>query len=145
MVDKLKKYKAMAEERDLLKNKLEEIETSLYFPGSQRITDMPSGQPTGNPREELAIKHIELLARYKAIKAELDSELLTLMSALSKLEKPMHRKVLRLRYIEGMKVAEICDREHYSRAQIHRIEKTALARLQEIAKELKENDPETLH
>lgn len=132
MVEKLKRYKAMLRERDHLETRLEEIETSLYFPGSQRLSDMPSTAPDGNPREELAIKHIELQARYKAITEELDSELQAVEDCISRLSDPTHRTILRLRYIDCAKVADICERLSYSRSQIHRLEKAAFALLEEM-------------
>lgn len=134
MIEKLKRYKAMLQERDYLKAKLEEIETSLYFSAGQRLSDMPSAASAGNSKEDLAIKHIELQAKYKAIKAELDKELQEVEDCLAKLTNPIHRNILRLRYIDGVRIAKICEQLNYSRRQIYRYEKTALALLEEKEK-----------
>ena len=117
--ERLRNYQNIKEEREQLRQKLEEVEAALYYPKIQQLTDMPrGGSKEGNPQETLAIYHIELQEKYKAKLEELAAEQLAIEKAIESLD-ANKRMLLRYRYIDGLKWEEVCCRMNYSWTQTH--------------------------
>ena len=129
--ERLRAYQKNKQEQEQLRQQLEEIEAALYYPKIQRITDMPSAPVTGNPQEDLAIRHIELQERYRAKLEELAGEQLAIEKAIETLDQTQ-RLLMRYRYLEGLKWEEVCIKIGYSWTQTHEHHGRALQKLKEL-------------
>lgn len=116
--ERLRNYQAIKKEREQLRQKLEEVETAIYYPKIQQLTGMPSNHTEGNAMEDLMIHHIELQERYAAKLEELAAEQLAIEEAIEGLD-ANKRMLLRYRYIDGLKWEEVCIRMNYSWTQTH--------------------------
>lgn len=123
--DRLRNYQIIKQEREQLRQQLEEIEAALYFPKVQRLTDMPTAPSHGNAQEDLAIRHIELQELYMAKLEELAAEQLAIEEAIGSLDQH-YRLIMRHRYIYGLKWEDICVKMGYSWTQIHEHHSRAL-------------------
>lgn len=129
--ERLRRYGKIKQEQEQLRQRLEEVETVLYYPKIPGLTDMPGGgSKEGNPQEELAIHHIELQQLYKAKIDEMAKELLAIEAAIEHLDETA-RTLLRYRYLDGLKWDEICQRMNYSWGSVHNIHGAALQQLKE--------------
>lgn len=128
----LKQYKHIKKEIAQLESKLADVEAALLYPKIQHLSKTPGGQPAaGNPQEALAIYHIELRGLYKAKLKELAAEQLAVEKAIERLES-QERTLLRLRYLDGLTWEQICVKESYSWAQVHRHHAEALKKLKSV-------------
>ena len=130
--NRLKNHKHIKKEIAQLESKLADVEAALFYPKIQHLSQTPGGQPAeGNPQEALAIYHVELKALYDAKLVELKAEQLAVEKAIEGLE-PQERTLLRLRYLDGLTWEEICVKESYSWAQVHRYHAEALKKLKGV-------------
>ena len=135
--ERLRAYQKNKQEREQLRQQLEEIEAALYYPKIQRLTAMPSAPVDGNPQEDLAIRHIELQERYRAKLDELAGEQLAIEQAIESLEQTQ-RLLMRYRYLEGLKWETICCKINYGWTQTHHIHGEALKALRRYEESLRE-------
>ena len=129
--ERLREYQKLKHEREQLRHQIDEIEAALYYPKIQKLTGMPSAPVDGNPQEDLAIRHIELVERYKAKMAEMAAEQLAIEEAIDTLD-PTARMLLRYRYIDGLPWEEVCVKINYSWNHTHRLHGAALLKLKEL-------------
>lgn len=128
--ERLRKYRDLVKEQARIRRKIETLESTLYSPKAQKLTGMPASPSGCNSMEDLAAKHIELLAHYKEKEAELAAEQLAIEQAISSLDY-RERTIMGLYYIDGLSWEEVCARMKYSWRQTHRIHSKALGRLRE--------------
>lgn len=127
--EQLKAYRSIKLERDMLADRIKELETTLYSPRASRLDAMPrGGSSPGSAVETAAIRHAELLERYETKVAELSKALIEIEEAIEVLE-PRERTLIRLHYAEGLTWEEVCVRMCYSWRQVHRIHAKALETL----------------
>ena len=127
--EQLRAYRDIKLERDKLAAMVENGEAVLYSPRSQKLDGMPhGGSAPGSLVEEAAIKHAELLEKYRRKVAELSAALVEIENAIEVLE-PRERTLIRLYYVQGLTWEEVCVEMNYSWRQIHRIHGAALAAL----------------
>lgn len=127
--EQLRKYRNIKLEHDRLLIMVNELENTLYSPKSQRLDGMPRGGSGGSVVEEAAIKHDDLLTRYRQKAAELSAALEEIEDAIEVLE-PRERILIRLHYAQGLTWEEVCVAMSYSWRQVHRIHAKALAALE---------------
>lgn len=128
----LRVYRDIKLERDKLAQLIEELEGTIYSPRAQQFDAVPSGtlhQPHSEV-ESAAIRHAELLSKYRAKVAELTAALAEIESAIEVLE-PRERTLIRLYYAQGLTWEEVCVAMSYSWRQIHRIHGAALEALKD--------------
>ena len=129
--ERLKAYRNLKLERDQLGAMIEELGAKIYSPKTQSLDGMPrSGSGPGRPTEDAAIKHAELLEKYRQKVTELTEALIEIERAIEVLE-PRERTLIRLHYAQGMTWEEVCVAMNYSWRQIHRIHAKALEALRE--------------
>lgn len=125
----LKGYRNIKLERDRLAAMIDEVEAVLYGPRAQRLDGMPrGGSRPGSAVEDAAIKHAELLEKYRQKVAELSAALADIERAIEVLE-PRERTLIRLHYAQGLTWEEVCVAMNYGWSQIHRIHASALQNL----------------
>jgi RNA polymerase sigma factor (sigma-70 family) len=128
--EKLRSYRAIRKERDLLNEKIKELEVELYDPRAQRIDGMPrSGSNNDSTRREAQIdRKDELLALYREKERELTRAILEIEEIIDLLQ-PRERTLLRLYYIDGLTWEQVACEMNYSWRQVHRIHGEALTKL----------------
>lgn len=132
--ERLRKYRDLSKELEQIAEKVETLESALCSPKIQRITGMPSAPSGNNSKEDLTIKHMELLEYYQEKKASLKGEQLAIEKAIESLDY-RDRTVLRLYYIDGLTWEQVCVLVNYSWRQVHNIHSAALMKL------VKEEEP----
>ncbi len=128
----LRKYGDIAHERKQIEQQLEEIEAALYSPRSTDFSGMPHSPSPGNATEALAIKHVQLQELYNSKLEELLMAQFKIEVAISRVQEPQLRTLLRHRYIECLTWEEICVVMAYSWSQIHRLHNEALKAIEEF-------------
>ena len=120
--EQLREYQAIKYEAEQLQAMIEELEAPLYGPKTQQLTGTPHAPARGNATENMADKHLELLERYRAKLRALTTARLLIEDAIEQLEST-DRRLLRLRYIDGLTWEEGCVRMGYSWRQAQALEK----------------------
>jgi RNA polymerase sigma factor (sigma-70 family) len=128
--EKLRSYRAIKRERDLIATYIEELESELYGPRSQRVDGMPRSGSGGNDiKRDIQIeRRDELLELYREKGAELTKAILEIEGAIDLLQ-PRERTLLRLYYIDGLTWEQVAYEMDYSWRQVHRIHGDALMKL----------------
>ena len=133
--EQLRAYRDIKLERDKLATMIEDVESVLYGPRTSKLDGMPhGGSATGSVVEEAAVKHAELLERYRQKVAELSAALVEIENAIEVLE-PRERTLIRLYYAQGLTWEEVCVAMNYSWRQVHRIHAKALEALKTLKTE----------
>lgn len=129
--ERLRRYREIKREARQLRDKLEEVESRLYSPKGQLLTGMPSAPSPGGGTvtEALIDRHAQLVEMYQEQLARLDEEQLAVETAIASLEDPTARRLMRYRYIDGLKWEEICVRIKYEWSRTHDIHSMALQQL----------------
>ena len=118
--DRLKDYRVVSQECTQLDNRIKRLETMIRRGSSNRP----------HPLE----------GRYQALMEELNGKMELLIAGQMELEKvldglePIERLVLRAYYIDGNKFEAVCKDARYEAAQIYRIKKRALDKLEQREK-----------
>jgi len=124
----LKRYSALKAEVDSLKESIQRLESEL----SSAKIPAPSGFPPGGVRRLMSdnvIKLESLKEKYARLLNKRIIECRTIEDAINQLVDPRHRNILRLKYIEGLKMEVICVKIGYEWAQTNRLHKEALEKL----------------
>lgn len=130
--ERLRQYKHIKKEIAHIKLQLEEVETALYSPRSQRMDGMPRNPSGGGDPIDLRLleKHAALMNRYRVKLADLIEEQLAVEDAIENLDSTA-RRLLRYRYLDGLTWEEVCVAMSYSWRQVHRLHAEALQKLKE--------------
>jgi RNA polymerase sigma factor (sigma-70 family) len=129
--EKLQQYKHIKWERDQIRQKLAELEAGLGSAGGSNLDGMPRSSGPGDPTGRAALQLLALREHYDNKLAELAELQLAIEKAIDSLE-PTERKLLRHRYIDGLRWEDICVAMSYSWRQIHRLHSAALQKLREM-------------
>lgn len=130
--DQLRAYTQIKREKEQIERLIEELETLMTSPKIQRLDGMPHAPSKGeNPMDALVIRHMDLLALYKAKLKELTEAQLQVEQAIESLD-PLERSLMRLRYIDGRKWEEVAVAINYSWQQTHRLHAKALEKLRAV-------------
>lgn len=127
----LNSYQDIKKESEHLLDLIEELQAPLYDPKTPKLTGMPpAASPDPNAaRDALIDKHEKLLERYIAQRLKLEILREEIENAIEQLD-PRARKLMRLKYIEGLTWEEVSIKMAYSERQTHRIRLEALNQLQ---------------
>lgn len=131
--EKLKEYRSLKLERDKLAEMVRELEAEIYGPRSPKLDGMPHGGSSPHSSvEAAALRHADLLERYRQKAQELSAALVEIEKAIETLA-PRERTLIRLHYAQGLTWEEVCVAMSYSWRQIHRIHAKALAELKKVS------------
>ena len=131
--ERLRAYRSLMQERDQIRQMIEEIEATLYAPKIPKLSAVPGGgQKVGGvtPTDAKIDKRDELLALYTEKCDRMTEELLAIERAIDGLE-TREKTLLRLHYIQGLTWELVCVEMNYSWRQVHRIHAKALEKLKE--------------
>lgn len=134
--ERLRRYREIKKEARQIRDQLEEIESRLYSPRGQLLTGMPSApSPGGGTITEVLIdRHAQLVQLYREQLARLEEEQLAVETAIESLEDPTARRLMRYRYIDGLKWEEVAVRIKYEWSRTHDLHSMALKQLKEQEK-----------
>ena len=129
--ERLRRYREIKREAKQIRDKLEEVESRLYSPKGQLLTGMPSApsHEGGTVTEALIDRHAQLVEMYQEQLATLEAEQLAVETAIASLDDPTARRLMRYRYLDGLKWEEVCVRINYGWDQTHTIHRKALQQL----------------
>jgi DNA-directed RNA polymerase specialized sigma subunit len=118
---RLNSYRDILTEHAQLAEELQRVEALMASPSSPNMDGMPRcGSGPSNPTERAAIKHMELVDRYKKQIRQMIEEQAAIETMIEGLE-PTERKLARFRYIDGLTWEDVCEKMVYSWRQTHRI------------------------
>jgi RNA polymerase sigma factor (sigma-70 family) len=126
----LRAYKELRRERDNLARLLAELEAVIYSPRAQQLHGMPrNGSGAICPTENLALKRLELEAKYKETVEALTAQMAEIEDAIQVLE-PRERTIIRLHYFQGYTWEQVAVETGYTWRHVHRLHGKALEKLQ---------------
>ena len=126
--EELKQYKALEREKEQLAELLEEIELAKTAPKSPKMDGAPRGGSRQSGLEDIVAKYEKIEEMYHAKIREIDEKLLAIEQAIDSLS-PNERRMMRYRYIQGLKWEEVCVAMPYSWNQAHTIHRQILQKL----------------
>lgn len=124
----LKQYIPLSREVMQLEKRLEEMESTLYYPKSPNWDGMPRASGTSDPTGRIVQQKEAVLELYTKKRKTLTAMLMEIEDAMKVLT-PTERMLVRYRYMDGMTWEEICVTMKYSWTHIHRIHSAALIKL----------------
>ena len=117
-------------EIEIIEDKIEYLKEKKTSIKSMVITDMPRGSNSENDRLGILLGEIEeLINIYNEKQIRLIKQQIKIEEAISILDDPIDRNIMRLRYLEGMKWEKICVEVNYRWAQVHRHHKSILEKI----------------
>jgi hypothetical protein len=123
----LSQYINLVREYEELVNSYNLFYTRLLHPCTPIISDMPKGS---NFAAEKLSGDIAKLEKIKKVveekKRKLYTKYMLIEQVIDKAEDPIHRTLLRLRYISGKGWEQICIDVHYSWEHVHRLHRESL-------------------
>lgn len=122
---RLRRYTELEAERQQIAQELRRVEDRMNGPRGSNLDGMPRSPGAGDPVLAAVSQHITLQERYRAKLAELAAAQSAIEDMIETLE-PMHRTLMRHRYIEGLTWEEVCVAIGYSWRQCHNIHAKAL-------------------
>ena len=126
----LNKYTETKREIEIIEDKIEYLKEKKTSIKSMVITDMPRGSNSENDRLGILLGEIEeLINIYNEKQIRLIKQQIEIEEAISILDDPIDRNIMRLRYLEGMKWEKICVEVNYRWAQVHRHHKSILEKI----------------
>ena len=128
--EELNKYTETKREIEIIEDKIEYLKEKKTSIKSMVITDMPRGSNSENDRLGILLGEIEeLINIYNEKQIRLIKQQIEIEEAISILDDPIDRNIMRLRYLEGMKWEKICVEVNYRWAQVHRHHKSILEKI----------------
>lgn len=124
----LKQYLPLSREVVQLEQRLETINSKLYYPQSPKWDGMPRGSGTSDPTGRVIQQKEAALELYEKKRDALTTMLREIEDAMQVLT-PTERMLVRYRYMDGLAWEEICLVMGYSWTHIHRIHSAALVKL----------------
>lgn len=125
----LDEYQSLLSERDELKERLERKRAQVYTIKTQNFSAVPGGHGDVDRIGAAVAQLEELEIYYCEKKMECSRRLNKIEKELKRLD-DIEQKILRYRYIDGLWWKEICVKVDYAWAQVHRIHRKSLTKLQ---------------
>lgn len=126
----LREYKNLRQERDKLARMLTELEEVIYSPKAQQLHGMPRNSSGALcPTENLALKHLDIEAKYKEAVEMLTAQMAEIEKAIEPLA-PTERTLIRLHYFQGLTWEQVAVEMGYTWRHVHRLHGKALEKLQ---------------
>lgn len=122
-------YQSLLEDRDDLKDQLDYKESQLYTIKNQKYSAVLGGHGDVDKIGAAVAEIEELREFYNAKVAECESMKARMESEFKKLE-DIERKIMEYRYIDDLWWKDICVKVGYGWAQVHRIHRKSLTKLQ---------------
>jgi len=133
---KLSRYNGLRFERMQLEEQIAKLEATMYAPRVQALDGMPRGSAGGDAMTNLVAELARLQDKYKEKLVKITEAQNEVENLIENLE-PTERRLMRLRYLDGMVWEEVCVAIGYSWRQTHNIHARVLDKLVAAEKEKK--------
>lgn len=127
--EELKEYTETKREIEIIKEKIEYLESKKTSIKSQIISDMPRGEAEQDKLGQLLIQIEELIDLYNEKFNKLFKQQVEIEKCIDKLDNALERNIMRLRYLQSMKWEKICVEVNYSWENVHRIHRKILSKI----------------
>lgn len=132
-------YKALRLEASQIRAVLCQLSAERYAVSKLELSDSPRrSRSRGASFEGKVIRYEEAVAMYERKLAAIDAQTIVMEHAISSLEDPVERLVMRLRYIEGQRWVNVCVALQdlgFGERQVYRLHGSALEKLKGYQKE----------
>lgn len=122
-IDYLKSYRWIEAEIIDDEERLARLDARLYTPGAVKISDMPRGGQAVT-MESLVAEKLELQERINVKNARRRA----ILQSIESMRSERDRRILKLRFVDGMTHEEVAERINYSVMQTRRYYEAALSR-----------------
>lgn len=122
-IDYLKSYRWIEAEIIDDEERLARLDARLYTPGAVKISDMPRGGQAVT-MESLVAEKLELQERINVKNARRRA----ILQSIESMRSERDRRILKLRFVDGMTHEEVAERINYSVMQTRRYYEAALTR-----------------
>ena len=122
-IDYLKSYRWIEAEIMDDEERLSRLDARLYSPGAVKISDMPRGGQAVT-MESLIAEKLELQDRINAKNVRRRA----ILESIERMDSERDRRILKLRFVDGMTHEEVAERINYSVMQTRRFYEAALTR-----------------
>ena len=123
-------YSGLRREVENLKAAVES-ETRIFYPRIPKLTGLPGAHNNADISDGV-IRYIEKVERYQQKAAELSIMFDIVEDAISRLDDPEERLVMRMFYMQGKTIKAIAKTERWSVSTCNRRKKSALLKLSKI-------------
>lgn len=128
--EELKNFIENKREIEIIKDKLEYLEEKKTSIKSLIIDDMPKGYNSDNDRISALLGEIEeLINIYREKELKLIKQQIHIENAISNLDDPTDRNIIRLKYLDGHTWEKICVILNYSWNGIHKKHRKILEKI----------------
>ncbi len=131
----LSNYKHIKKGLEEIRRILKTLDEELYVAslGTHGGDDMPKGarSEARNPADSIIDKQASVRAVYETKARKLRDALIEIERAIDKL-RPREQRLIRLHYVEGLKLEDVADEMGYSTRHIRRIHEIALEQLESM-------------
>lgn len=124
----LSRYRELVEEIDRETRQAHYWEDKAVSLSSSKLSFAPKTRRLVSMQDYVA-EFLDLASHCAELGREAQAAKEEIEKVVDSLEEPSYRRVLRLKYIDGMTYQQIADHLHYSKRQIHRIHGRALKRV----------------
>lgn len=130
----LQSYRQIKREIREIENTMRELNTQIYSPRISKLTGMPTAANAepGSAQERAATALFELREKYHENVARLCRRAAEIETAIELLNKPLQRRILRMKYIEGRSWVAIAQRVNYSESYVKTVHGFALHEIGKI-------------
>ena len=129
----LKRYLPLSKEAEEIKKQADELEEDITSLKAIVIDGMPKGSAVSNDKiGSMVAKAEELREKYLDKYDAALCELYRIERLIEKLDDATERRLIRKRYIQGMKWEDICVDLNYSWQHIHRIHSKILIKIKDV-------------
>jgi DNA-directed RNA polymerase specialized sigma24 family protein len=126
----LRQYRSLTREIIENENRYAELTTRLIYPKLPKLSDMPKGSRlTHDPMADGVCQLTELESILIKQQDKLINTQKEIQQAIEGLEDSLHRRLVRLYYIDGLTWEKVCVDINYSWRQTHRLHSEALKKI----------------
>lgn len=130
--EELKEYIETKREMEIIKEKIECLESKKTSIKSMIIDDMPKSEPKQDRLGELLGEIEELIELYNEKQIKLMKQQMKIENVIDNLDNSIERTIMRLRYLNGYTWENICVITNYSWRQVHRYHSKILEKIEKL-------------
>ena len=127
--EELKEYTETKREIEIIKEKIECLESKKTSIKSMIIDDMPKSEPEQDRLGQLLVQIEELIDLYNEKQDKLLKQQLEIEKCIDRLEDSADRNIMRLRYLDGYTWERMCVLLNYSWNGIHKKHRKILEKI----------------
>lgn len=131
--EKLEHLYNLKKEAEEMAERVRELEAAATDPKAVVITGMPSGSDGQNHADDKIIRYMDFMNMYADKMVTLWEQIESVEQMIDQLD-PLERRILRMRYVDGMDYYDIADKVNYSIQHLYLIRARAIEKLEDKSK-----------